>query len=74
LEIQHGRDTMNVFALECDKRGVTMGYLTDLTDAQWAFIEPIIPPQEGPGRPREVDLRRVIDAIQYLDRTAVSGG
>jgi putative transposase len=46
-----------------------MGYLTDLTDAQWAFIEPIIPPQEGPGRPREVDLRRVIDALIYLDRT-----
>jgi putative transposase len=46
-----------------------MGYLTDLTDAQWAFVEPIIPPQEGPGRRRTVNLRRVIDAIQYLDRT-----
>jgi putative transposase len=46
-----------------------MGYPTDLTDAQWAFIEPIIPPQEGPGRPREVDLRRVLDALMYQDRT-----
>ena len=46
-----------------------MGYLTDLTDTQWAFIEPIIPPQEGPGRRRTVNLRRVIDAILYLDRT-----
>lgn len=46
-----------------------MGYLTDLTDVQWAFIEPIIAPQEGPGRRRTVNLRRVIDAIQYLDRT-----
>jgi transposase len=27
-----------------------MGYLTDLTDEQWTLIEPIIPPQEGPGR------------------------
>jgi len=27
-----------------------MGYLTDLTDEQWAWIEPIFPPQEGRGR------------------------
>lgn len=46
-----------------------MDYLTDLTDEQWALIEPIIPPQEGPGRRREVNLRRVIDALMYLDRT-----
>jgi len=46
-----------------------MGYQTDLTGAQWAFIEPIIPPQEGPGRPRKVDLRRVLDALMYQDRT-----
>jgi Putative transposase of IS4/5 family (DUF4096) len=46
-----------------------MGYLTDLTDEQWALIEPIIPAQEGSGRPREVDLRRVIDALMYMDRT-----
>jgi len=46
-----------------------MGYPTYLTDAQWAFIEPIIPAQEGPGRPREVDLRRVLDALMYQDRT-----
>ena len=46
-----------------------MGYQTDLTDAQWALIEPIIPPQEGSGRPREVDLRRVLDALMYQDRT-----
>jgi putative transposase len=46
-----------------------MGYPTDLTDAQWAFIEPIIPQQEGAGRPRTVDLRRVLDALMYQDRT-----
>jgi transposase len=47
----------------------TMGYLTDLTDVKWALIEPITPPQEEPGRPRQLDLRRVIDTFQYLDRT-----
>jgi putative transposase len=46
-----------------------LGYLTDLTDAQWVFIEPIIPLQERPGRPREVDRRHVPDALMYQDRT-----
>lgn len=46
-----------------------MGYLTDLTDAQWMWIEPIFPPQEGRGRRRTVNLRRVIDALMYQDRT-----
>jgi putative transposase len=46
-----------------------MGYLTDLTDEQWAWIEPIFPPQEGRGRRRTVNLRRVIDALMYQDRT-----
>jgi putative transposase len=46
-----------------------MGYLTNLTDEQWTWIEPIFPPQEGPGRRRTVSLRRVIDALMYQDRT-----
>ena len=46
-----------------------MGYLTDLTDEQWAWIEPIFPPQEGRGRRRTVNLRRVIDALMYQDRS-----
>jgi len=46
-----------------------MGYLTDLTDEQWALIEPIFSPQEGRGRRRTVNLRRVIDALMYQDRT-----
>jgi putative transposase len=69
LEIQHRRDTMIGLCIKCDKQGVTMGYLTDLTDEQWAWIEPIFPPQEGPGRRRTVSLRRVIDALMYQDRT-----
>jgi putative transposase len=46
-----------------------MGYLTDLTDEQWAWVEPVFPPQEGPGRRRTVNLRRVLDALMYQDRT-----
>jgi len=44
-------------------------YPSDLTDAQWALIEPSIPPEPGGGRPRKTDLRDVLDAILYLLRT-----
>lgn len=45
------------------------GYATDLTDAQWALLAPALPVQQGPGRPREVDLRRILDGLHYLNRT-----
>lgn len=44
-------------------------YPTDTTDAQWEIIKPLIPPQKGRGRPREVDLRRVVDGIFYISRS-----
>src|SRR5262245_34192128 len=45
-------------------------YPTDLTDAQWARLAPLLPQQPaGPGRPRTVDLRRVLDALFYLTRS-----
>jgi putative transposase len=44
-------------------------YPSDLTDQQWELIENLIPqPQEG-GRPREVDMREVINAMLYLTRS-----
>ena len=45
------------------------GYPTDLTDAQWAVLEPHLPAAQTRGRPRRTDLRAVIDAILYLLRT-----
>lgn len=47
-------------------------YATDLTDGQWALIEPMIPPQKPGGRPRQVDMRDVINGILYLLRTGCS--
>jgi putative transposase len=44
-------------------------YLTDLTDEQWAILAPLIPPAKPGGRPREVDMREVINTILYLNRT-----
>ncbi len=44
-------------------------YPTDLTDEQWAFLEALLPVQQGRGRPREVDLRRIINGIFYVNRS-----
>lgn len=41
-------------------------YPTDVTDEQWARIEPLIPPAKHGGRPRTVDLRLVVNTIFYL--------
>lgn len=45
------------------------GHATDLTDAQWAVIEPHRPAARTGGRPRHTNLRAVIDAILYWLRT-----
>ncbi len=44
-------------------------YRTDLSDAEWAYIEPHIPTPKAPGRPRVHPLREIFDAILYLLRS-----
>jgi transposase len=47
-------------------------YPSDLTDEQWALVEPMIPPaKRSPrgGRPREADMREVLNTIFYLNRS-----
>jgi putative transposase len=46
----------------------TQSYPSDVTDEQWALIEPHIPVYPG-GRPRTTNLRDVVDAVFYLLRT-----
>ena len=43
-------------------------YPTDLTDDQWAIIEPLLPRAKPGGRPRSVDLRLVVNTIFYLNK------
>jgi putative transposase len=43
-------------------------YSTDLTDAQWTILEPLVPPCKHGGRPRTVNMREVINTILYLNR------
>src|ERR1700730_14671136 len=49
-------------------------YASDLTDAEWGLIEPHMPAVKRLGRPRETELRTVLDAILYIGGPAVSGG
>src|ERR1039457_53944 len=44
-------------------------YAGHLTDAKWARIEPLLPPASSLGRPRETDLRSVVNAILYMAST-----
>jgi len=44
-------------------------YASDLTDAEWAVIVPLLPPRKTTGRPRTTCLRDVFDAILYIATT-----
>src|SRR4029434_5910916 len=41
-------------------------YPTDLSDAEWNYIQPHLPAPEGFGRPRTHDLREILNAVFYL--------
>jgi transposase len=41
-------------------------YASDLTDEEWALIEPLMPQRKATGRPRTTNLRDVVDAILYM--------
>ena len=47
----------------------TKRYPTDLTDEEWSRIETFLPRPAATGRPRDVDLREVLNAVRYLVRT-----
>ena len=41
---------------------------SDLTDAEWTLLEPLLPPPSAVGRPRKWPMRRIVEAILYLLR------
>src|SRR5512135_3873701 len=43
-------------------------YPSDMTDEQWAILEPLIP-VSSLGRPRDVEMREVLNAIVYQARS-----
>jgi len=44
-------------------------YPSDLTDEQWNMVRPLLPAAKPGGRPRCTDLRAVMNALLYIDRT-----
>ncbi|WP_432757307.1 transposase [Consotaella aegiceratis] len=49
----------------------TKRYPTDLTDAEWTMIAPLLPKPAKRGRKPSVDMREIVSAIRYMTR---SGG
>ena len=47
----------------------TPRYPSDMTDAQWALIEPLLPPAKTGGRPEKHPRREIVNAILYLVRS-----
>lgn len=41
-------------------------YPSDLTDEEWALVAPLIPPARRGGRPRDVNVREVLNAVFYV--------
>ena len=41
-------------------------YPSDLKDAEWAVLEPLLPPKKPLGSRREVELREVVNALMYV--------
>ena len=41
-------------------------YASDLTDEEWNVLSPLMPKRKRVGRPREVDLREVVNAILFI--------
>jgi putative transposase len=44
-------------------------YPSDMTDEEWAILEPLIPPARSGGRPRTVEMREIVNAILYILRS-----
>ena len=51
-----------------ERRGLR--YPSDLTDAEWSLLAPLIPPARHGGRRRTVDVRAVIDGLLYVLETS----
>jgi hypothetical protein len=52
-----------------DARGTRGRYASDVSDAEWALVAPLMPVPKKVGRPRTTDLRDVFDAILYIATT-----
>lgn len=45
---------------------------SDLTDAQWTRLDPLLPPGRPGGRPRAHPMREIVDALRYVLRGGIA--
>ena len=50
-------------------RRTALRYASDLTDAEWTLIAPLMPDPSRLGRPRKTALRQIVDALLYIAST-----
>src|SRR3712207_2493035 len=46
-------------------------YPSDLTDAEWIILEPLLPVAQGCGRPRVHVIREIINGVRYVQRYGI---
>jgi putative transposase len=46
-------------------------YPSDLTDDQWQIIDPLLPAVQKIGHPRQVNLRKIVQAIFYVESEGI---
>ncbi len=44
----------------------TLRYPSDVTDPEWDFIKPMIPPAKRGGNKRTVDVREIVNGVMYI--------
>ena len=49
-------------------------YPSDVTDQEWALIEPLVPPAKKGGNKRTVDERAIVNGLMYILSTPVASG
>ena len=70
LAKKHGGHKMWTETTREQYRRDGLRYASDMTDAEWAMVEPFMPAVKRLGRPRKVDLRGVVEGLLYILRTA----
>jgi transposase len=61
--------TENRYRYDRDK----LRYPSDLTDAEWANVAPLIPPAKRGGGKRTVNMREVVNGVMYVRAPAANG-
>lgn len=61
-----GREWRGRRSINERRTGADYGYPSDLADAEWALVAPLIRPAKHGGRPRRFDVREVLNAVLYV--------